>query len=402
MGNANVCAGWYPDPGMADQMRWWDGTKWTSSIDRPSTIGGQGSAVYPHPPRAPRPGPRLIRSPTDAEVVAGEWMRWFGFTDARVTQASRDGGIDVDSSQAVAQVKAYMTPIGRPALQQLHGVAASLGRRAIFFSLMAYTGDAVTWGDSVGMSLFRFNHAGEVDPVNGCAQQLMDGGGVPHPALPFPPTQTPGGSPTATQSPERLAFLPCYQGAYFAQAAAGARQGIVSKESLLWVVATWLPLVAIRVDYAIVERRREVHRSGMCLFEAIQGSLIVPASTATVGNVVESTPHLRASASGSEIVKLMQQALAARARVKTPQAQQRHEARIRELGLPTIATGISLTQVPGPLVPIAIGVYRSKAGDRALVWDRSSGRASNLLSRIVTLNLATLGPAAAGLGERLA
>ena len=82
-------------------------------------------------------GARTIRSPDDAEQVAAEWMRHLGFGDARCTGAGTDGGVDVRSREAVAQVKAQLTPVGRPELQALYGVARSEGCQPLFFSAPA-------------------------------------------------------------------------------------------------------------------------------------------------------------------------------------------------------------------------------------------------------------------------
>ena len=120
--------------------------------------------------RAPGAGARTIRSPDDAEQVAAEWMRHLGFGDAQCTGSGADGGVDVRSHGAVAQVKAQLTPVGRPELQSLYGVARSEGRQPLFFSLMSYTAAALTWADEVGMALFRPARAARLhrgDPPGG-------------------------------------------------------------------------------------------------------------------------------------------------------------------------------------------------------------------------------------------
>src|SRR6266480_5439695 len=100
--------------------------------------------------------PRLLRSPTDFEEAAADWMRVWGYRSVRRTAAGRDGGIDVESIEAVAQVKAWMVPVGSPEIQQLKG-AAYEGRFALFFSLTDYTAAAVRFADQAGVALFRFS-----------------------------------------------------------------------------------------------------------------------------------------------------------------------------------------------------------------------------------------------------
>ena len=50
-------------------------------------------------------------------------MRYMGFVDAYPTPPGPDGGVDVDSTGAVAQVKAELAPTGRPRIQQLARLA---------------------------------------------------------------------------------------------------------------------------------------------------------------------------------------------------------------------------------------------------------------------------------------
>ena len=120
---------------------------------------------------ASRPERRLIRTAADAEIVAAEWMRWMGFRDATRTPTGADGGIDVMSTGAVAQVKMHAKPIGRPDMQKLYGAAR--GRRALFFSLQSYTDEARSWADQVGMALFRFDLQGEPTAVNSAAGTML-------------------------------------------------------------------------------------------------------------------------------------------------------------------------------------------------------------------------------------
>ena len=60
--------------------------------------------------------------------MAAEWMRWFGYADATVTQASRDGGVDVLAEEAVAQVKKEAKTITATPIQALAGIASVMSR----------------------------------------------------------------------------------------------------------------------------------------------------------------------------------------------------------------------------------------------------------------------------------
>lgn len=113
-----------------------------------------------------RPEHRLIRSPGDAEVVAADWLRYFGYVDATVTAAGADGGVDVESSVVVAQVKAEMKPTGRPVVQQIFGIASLRGAQAAVFSLAGFTSEAADWANEAGVALFQFDMQGDPEPLN--------------------------------------------------------------------------------------------------------------------------------------------------------------------------------------------------------------------------------------------
>jgi hypothetical protein len=117
--------------------------------------------------------PRFLRTPTDFEEAAADWMRLWGYHLVRRTRTGPDGGIDVESIEAVAQVKAWMVPIASPEIQQLKGAAYD-GRSTLFFSLMHYTAAAVRFADEANVLLFRFSgYSGEIEPANDCARKFL-------------------------------------------------------------------------------------------------------------------------------------------------------------------------------------------------------------------------------------
>ena len=120
-----------------------------------------------------RPPERLIREARDAELIAVEWMRYLGFDDAVATPVGADGGVDVVSTRAVAQVKMEGKPTGRPVVQQLHGVAVHEDKTGVFFSLAGYTPHARNWAQTSGTALFRFDYQGAAEPVNAVAHELL-------------------------------------------------------------------------------------------------------------------------------------------------------------------------------------------------------------------------------------
>ena len=120
-----------------------------NELDEPVLQSNRGSAP---PPPAPRSEPLTWRQ---AEFLAADWMRHLGASDVEVTPERRDGGVDVVSSDAFAQVKCLERDlIGVKVVRELVGVAAPLGRRAIFFSTTSFTADAQEFARETGTALF--------------------------------------------------------------------------------------------------------------------------------------------------------------------------------------------------------------------------------------------------------
>ncbi len=99
-------------------------------------------------------------------------MTYWGFTNVAVTPVGADGGVDVFSDEAVAQVKAETVPTGRPKLQQHHGVATAHAKAPLFFSLAGYTQQALDYAQDNEIALFTFDLQGEPEPANAAAHAL--------------------------------------------------------------------------------------------------------------------------------------------------------------------------------------------------------------------------------------
>lgn len=126
------------------------------------------------------PSPRGIQDWQVAEENAATWMRHWGFRDARLTGAGTDGGVDVRSGGALAQVKMQGTPVGRPAIQNLVGARRLDHDKALlFFSNSGYASTAVVEANLSGVALFQYSVAsGRMTAVNGVARQLVQGARV--------------------------------------------------------------------------------------------------------------------------------------------------------------------------------------------------------------------------------
>lgn len=133
-----------------------------------------GAAPPASMPRPDRPETRLIRDARDAELVAVDWMRYLGFTDATATPVGADGGIDIIAERGLAQVKMEGSPTSRPVVQQLYGVSVSQARTALFFSLAGYTPQAAAWASQHDIALFQYDLQGTPKPVNPPALRLLE------------------------------------------------------------------------------------------------------------------------------------------------------------------------------------------------------------------------------------
>lgn len=108
----------------------------------------------------------MLRTWQDAEECAAAWVRAMGHSDAQVTAAGADGGIDVTGRHALAQVKFRAVKASRPELQQLLGAAGRRDTELFYFSSSGYTADALTWATDVGIAAFLLRLDGYVTPLN--------------------------------------------------------------------------------------------------------------------------------------------------------------------------------------------------------------------------------------------
>jgi hypothetical protein len=118
----------------------------------------------------PPPPPFQINSWRRAEENAATWMRWWGFTDAEVTESGSDGGVDVRSRAALVQVKTESTATGRPTLQRLAGARRPHSTQVLFFfSGAGFSRAAITYADEWDIACFTYDLIGTMTAKNGAA-----------------------------------------------------------------------------------------------------------------------------------------------------------------------------------------------------------------------------------------
>ncbi|SCG77140.1 restriction endonuclease [Micromonospora coxensis] len=120
------------------------------------------------------PQPRAIDSWQRAESNAAEWMRYWGFSDARTTEGGADSGVDVWSRRALAQVKFEAVQIGRPVLQRLVGARGRDIEKALFaFSGAGFSSHAVEYANDMDICLFKYTLSGAMAPENAVAHAFL-------------------------------------------------------------------------------------------------------------------------------------------------------------------------------------------------------------------------------------
>ncbi|NCD19534.1 MAG: hypothetical protein EOL89_06075 [Actinobacteria bacterium] len=100
----------------------------------------------------------------EAGQLAADHMRHIGLQGVVVTPSRKDGGIDVISQGAAAQVKFHATPSGAPDIQALIGAALDFPSK--LFYATEYTADAKAVAESRGVALFKMEPFGGVSPAN--------------------------------------------------------------------------------------------------------------------------------------------------------------------------------------------------------------------------------------------
>ncbi|GAA3513425.1 restriction endonuclease [Georgenia daeguensis] len=117
---------------------------------------------------------------SQVERLAAKVMRQFGARDAAVTRLSGDGGIDVESHYAVAQVKHWAARVPPAEITYFAEVAARAGKLALFFSTSGYSPGAVRVADEGDVALFTLRTGTmRVEAANEMSKIAMQGKQTP-------------------------------------------------------------------------------------------------------------------------------------------------------------------------------------------------------------------------------
>lgn len=104
-------------------------------------------------PLTERPGPLYELNSQTFESYCASWAKWLGFENVTVTRYSQDGGIDIEATNMVAQVKFQELPVAVGPIRELNGVRGNC-ENVLFFSLNGFTTGAIRQAEDLGVRLF--------------------------------------------------------------------------------------------------------------------------------------------------------------------------------------------------------------------------------------------------------
>jgi len=122
------------------------------------------------------PAPRVELSPREAEKLVKEWMIALGYPDAKTTQYSQDGGVDVLTEDYAVQVKRWRkgNNLGVKDVRELFGVATKLGKKPLFFITSGASSLALVEANDMGVAIIRFDFLQpQLHPINEVAKEFL-------------------------------------------------------------------------------------------------------------------------------------------------------------------------------------------------------------------------------------
>ncbi|MEY4533676.1 MAG: hypothetical protein RI926_1445 [Actinomycetota bacterium] len=103
------------------------------------------------------PGPAVQESKIghqDYEEYCRQMLTSWGYLDAKTTRYSRDGGIDIETSELVVQCKHYSGFLGVRDVREIFGIASHHKKEAVVFCSGLFTSDAKKFAEDAGVALF--------------------------------------------------------------------------------------------------------------------------------------------------------------------------------------------------------------------------------------------------------
>jgi hypothetical protein len=363
-----------------------NGSRPSSAPVNPSFADGKVVDIRELPLASMKPGPRVIQTDGEAAEAAALWMRWMGFTDACRASTGPEGGIDVISTGAVAQVTLH----DKPALEDLHRAAS--GRLALFFSLETFPDEVQSWGDAAGVALFRFDGQGEPEPTNSRAAELMPVRQFGAQAAPV----TTWSEPYQPVGPGLLVYPTMVPDAQAVTVMRRSRQGLLHRESLAWVRQTWVSLYCIRTEFTTMSGLRGELRFASCqqMFDSVGGRPFnfkapkkLPPLQMSGPAVVPIEPRVAAAEIMNQTVAIWNDYCGRDKKALL----KRDSAVLTGRGVPAgIAHTINLELESELLYPVFVGLLTHSTGHRLAVVDGVRGALHPSLTKGMTANFRIL------------
>jgi hypothetical protein len=226
------------------------------------------------------------------------------------------------------------------------------------------------------MPLFRFDHAGMVEPVNGAAEGLLVAAGGPGPLRP-------------AVWPVRLSDRAGRS------AIARQRRGLLFAERVTFAGLGWLWVQLVQVDYTVQTRRAVAHRATTLAFDLVSGAPFpqpgslppAPGGRAGGGHPVGESHPWPATMETTAVLRQITDRWEKLEGVTRPAVVERHRAALEHLGVPPEALTVSPSAGERVLAPVFVGLLEHRRDSRVVVCSGVTGApltdlASHLTSRL--------------------
>ncbi len=117
-----------------------------------------------------------------AESLVADWLRYLGFSQVAVTQASGDGGVDVVTETHLCQVKNYSAqPVSVQEVREVFGVAVSESKQPLIFTSSSLSSSALNFAEKNRIPVIKYDAlSSELSPLNNAGAQILLQGEYDH------------------------------------------------------------------------------------------------------------------------------------------------------------------------------------------------------------------------------
>jgi hypothetical protein len=145
----------YPLPGSAAERK--SSASASAGLAYRSTQEKLPSKVFERARSKPPQQPYGV-SPRGAELLVSKWLEFLGEHDVQITQYAKDGGIDVETTDCVCQVKNYQEKkVSSSEVRDLLGAAQPTGKLPVLFTSSSLTQDAEKFCNANGIVAIRYD-----------------------------------------------------------------------------------------------------------------------------------------------------------------------------------------------------------------------------------------------------